>query len=214
MPVFKVVVLDCDGVILESVAAKTRAFSRVFERYGEEARQKIVDYHLTHGSVSRFAKFAWFYRQVLGREITNEENEELGSLFRQHCLEEVMNARVVEGAIQFISTRHKKIPLYVASGTPHEELIEIFMMRDLMRFFKGVYGSPPGKTEILADIVRRAGVLPKEALMVGDSSTDLEAAISVGTLFYGRGTVFSDSNWPWGKDLTGLDVYIEKQSNE
>ena len=82
-----------------------------------------------------------------------------------------------------------------------------------MRFFRGVYGSPPGKTEILAAIVHKTGVLPKEALMVGDSSTDLEAATSVGTFFYGRGVEFSNSKWPWAEDLTKLTEYIKKKNN-
>ena len=210
MPEVKIIVLDCDGVILETVAAKTRAFSTLFERYGEEAKRKMVDYHLAHGGISRFAKFAWFYREVLGRDITDDEKEELGCIFSRCCFDEIMNAPAVPGAIQFISSYYDRIPLYVASGTPYEELTEILKARNLTRFFKQVYGSPPGKTEILAGIVRRARVSPKEALMVGDSSTDLEAAESVGTLFYGRGSGFSNSEWPWGEDLTELDNYLQK----
>ena len=214
MPVFKLVVLDCDGVILESVAAKTRAFGKLFQSYGEEAKQKIVDYHLAHGGMSRFSKFTWFFREVLGRDITDQEKEELGSLFSRCCFDEVMNAPFVAGAIKFISSYHDKIPLYVASGTPHEELVEIFEARNLIHFFKGVYGSPPAKTEILANIVRSVGVLPSETLMIGDSNTDLEAATSVGTFFYGRGVEFSISKWPWAEDLTRLSEYIKNEKNE
>jgi len=210
MPKVKLIVLDCDGVILETASVKSRAFGRLFEKYGEEAKCKVVDYHLAHGGVSRFEKFAWFYREVLGKNITDKEKEELGRLFSQCCFEEVINASVVPGAIEFISSYHNKIPLYVASGTPYGELIEVLEAKNLIRFFKDVYGSPPGKTEILADIVHRAGVSPNEVLMVGDSSTDLEAAQSVGTLFYGRGSVFSNSRWPWGEDLTELNKYLEK----
>ena len=210
MSTLKLIVLDCDGVILESVAAKTRAFGQLFEKYGDEAKRRIIDYHLANGGISRFAKFSWFYREVLDRHVTDQEKEELGRIFTRCCFDEVMNAHIVPGAMEFISSYHNKLPLYVASGTPHGELVEILKARNLIRFFRGVYGSPPGKTEILADIVHRAGVLPKEALMVGDSVTDLEAAQSVGTLFYGRGNRFSNSEWPWGEDLTGLDQYLKK----
>ena len=214
MDKFKLIVLDCDGVILESVDAKTRAFGKLVEKHGQKAKQKMVDYHLAHGGVSRFSKFAWFYREVLGREITKQEKDELGRLFIQYCFDEVMNSRFVPGVMEFISSYHQKISLYVASGAPHEELTEIIKARNLMHFFKGVYGSPPTKTEILADIVKRERVLPSETLMIGDSNTDLEAATSVGTFFYGRGVEFSISKWPWAEDLTRLSEYIKNEKNE
>lgn len=210
MAKFKLIVLDCDGVILESVDAKTRAFGKLAEKHGEVAKQKMVEYHLLNGGVSRYLKFDWFYREVLGREITKQEEDECSRLFKKYCFNEVMNSSEVPGAMEFITSYNQKVSLYVASGTPHEELIEIFQARKLIDLFKGVYGSPPGKTEILADIVRREGVLPEETLMVGDSSSDLDAAESVGTFYYGRGSVFAESKWPWGEDLNGLIKYLEK----
>lgn len=54
------IVFDCDGVILDSVPTKTRAFARLAEPYGAEARDRFVMYHMTHGGVSRYRKFAWF----------------------------------------------------------------------------------------------------------------------------------------------------------
>ena len=39
----KCLVFDCDGVILDSVPVKTRAFARLAEPYGEEARAIIRD---------------------------------------------------------------------------------------------------------------------------------------------------------------------------
>lgn len=207
---FKLIVLDCDGVILESVSAKTKAFAKLVEGHGELAKQKMVEYHLSHGGVSRFLKFDWFYREILGREITKQEKDECNRLFIQYCFNEVMNASFVPGAMEFISSYCQQVPLYVISGAPHKELVEIFHARKLIDFFKGIYGSPPGKTEILIDIVRKEKVSPEETLMVGDSSTDLDAATSVGTFFYGRGSMFAESNWPWGEDLRGLSKYLEK----
>ena len=80
---------DCDGVLLDSVPVKTRAFARIAEPYGAEARDRFVMYHTVHGGVSRYKKFEWFYREVLGREITPEESAELGRRFAEYSLEEV-----------------------------------------------------------------------------------------------------------------------------
>ena len=44
--------------------------------------------------------------------------------------------------------------------------------------------------------------------MVGDASTDRNAAEEVGTLFYGTGPELRGGDFPWGPDLTGLDAWI------
>lgn len=204
----ELIVLDCDGVILESVDVKTRAFGRLFEEHGPRSVQRFVDYHLAHGGVSRFEKFAWYFREVLGREITEAQSRELGERFTRYCYEGVVAAPFVPGALEFLEVFHRVLPLCVASGTPHGELTEIFKARDLLRYFQTVRGTPPGKTGLLAGIVRDSGVAPEAVLMVGDSSTDQEAAEAVGTLFYGRGLEFEGSSWPWGADLTGLGAHV------
>ena len=82
-------VFDCDGVILDSVPVKTRAFARIAAPHGQEAQDRFVMYHTRHGGVSRYKKFQWFYNEVLGREISDEESERLGRLFAEYALDEV-----------------------------------------------------------------------------------------------------------------------------
>ena len=89
---------DCDGVLLDSVPVKTRAFARIAEPYGAEARDRFVMYHTVHGGVSRYKKFEWFYREVLGREITPEESAELGRKFAEYALDEVRRCPMIAGA--------------------------------------------------------------------------------------------------------------------
>lgn len=198
---FSLIVLDCDGVILESVAVKTEAFRSLVLEHGGDAAERLVAFHRTHGGVSRFEKFAWFYREVLGREITAIEEHELNERFTDLCLQGVLGAEFVPGIMEFLEEWHREKPLYVASGTPDYELKEIFVKRGLNRYFQGVHGTPPNKTALLRRIVEMAGVCANTVLMVGDSSTDLDAAIAVGTKFYGRGI---DSGRPG--DGTGDDL--------
>ena len=81
--------------------------------------------------------------------------------------------------------------------------------RNLTRFFKGVYGTPPGKTELLRRVIEQEGVAPNDTLMVGDSSTDLDAARSCGTRFFGIGAEFAATRWPFGRDCTALAQWID-----
>ncbi|GFM38127.1 HAD family hydrolase [Desulfovibrio psychrotolerans] len=203
MPV-SLIVFDCDGVILESVEAKTHAFGQVVAEFGPEAVARLITYHNANGGVSRYKKFEWFYAEVLDKSITEEQSQAMGRKFEELSFANVMSAPMVPGALEAIRSFHGRIPMYVASGAPHEELNVILKERGLSGYFEGIYGSPPGKTELLRLCIERAGVQAAETLMVGDSSTDLKAAEANGTLFYGRGKGFADSAWPWGEDLRPL----------
>ncbi len=209
MPI-SLVVFDCDGVILESVEAKTRAFGQVVAHHGPEAVVRMLNYHEAHGGVSRYKKFEWFYAEVLGKTITEEQSRAMGQQFEELAFANVMDSAMVPGAMEAIRFLHGRIPMYVASGAPHEELNTILEKRQLSGYFEGIFGSPPGKTELLRHCIELAGIPAAETLMIGDSSTDLKAAEENGTLFYGRGPSFKDSRHPWGEDLTALPDHISR----
>ncbi len=205
------IVFDCDGIILDSVDVKTQAFGRVADPFGKEARKALVDYHTLHGGVSRYEKFAWLVRREKGRDITPDESRRMGEAFVAYCLEAVANAPLVPGFLDVAERWFGRVPLYVASGTPHEELVQVLTDRNLAPKFAGIYGTPPAKAALLQTIVHRdAKVDPKATVMVGDSQTDMDAALIVGTKFYGRGGYFANSPWPWHEDLTKLNDYLEE----
>jgi HAD superfamily hydrolase (TIGR01549 family) len=206
---FSLLVFDCDGVILESVDVKTKAFKRIGDDFGPELSDRLVMYHQMHGGVSRFKKFAWLYQEALGRPTTPEEDEALNKRFTRYALDEVMRCPLVPGAQKVLDRWKGVVPMYVASGAPRDELEFILRERGLDGYFDGIRGYPPGKSALLQSIVQRAGTDPSQTVMVGDASTDMLAAEAVGTLFYGRGKFFAGSGYPWHDDLTRLNEYLE-----
>lgn len=201
-------VFDCDGVILDSVPVKTRAFARLAEPFGPEARDRFVMYHTVHGGVSRYKKFEWFFREVLGREISQEESARWGRLFAQYALDEVRRCPLIPGVSDVLETWKGRLPLYVCSGAPEEELRLVLRERRLDAYFVGIHGSPPAKAQVLERIIRDAGVEAENTLMVGDAVTDRHAAEHAGALFYGVGQELKGGPFPWGADLTGLNDWI------
>jgi phosphoglycolate phosphatase-like HAD superfamily hydrolase len=204
------IIFDCDGVLLESVEAKTRAFRRIGAEFSPEAAERLAEYHLLHGGVSRSEKFAWLFREILGRRILPEENESLCRRFADYCLEEVCASDFVPGALEVLDRWRGRLPLHVASGTPQGELVDVLTRRGLAGYFAGMSGYPPDKAGLLRNILDGSGLPPGEALMVGDSLTDQQAAEMAGTLFYGRGSAFRASGWPWHPDLRRLNAYLER----
>ena len=87
--------------------------------------------------------------------------------------------------------------------------------RNLDQYFVSIHGSPPAKAKLLGQIVAALPLAPEDVLMVGDAPTDHEAAQEVGTLFYGVGPDIkpaSESLYPWGPDLTGLNDWIKARA--
>ncbi len=211
----KCLVFDCDGVILDSVPVKTRAFARLAEPYGTEARDRMIMFHRMHGGVSRYRKFAWFFEEVLGRKISEEESAEWGRLFAGYALDEVKRCPMVEGIQEVLDTWKGRMPMCVCSGTPTAELVQVLELRGLAHYFDRILGSPPAKAEVLAGIVREFRQDPADVLMVGDASTDRDAAEEVGTLFYGCGPdLRTDGLFPWGMTLTGLNQWIADHAHD
>ena len=204
------IVFDCDGVILESMDIKTQAFLRIGETISEEAADGLVAYHRANGGVSRYKKFEWLYTTYKNQAITDEEKEALNEQFKKIAMEEVARCSLVPGVQSVLDHWHGRLPMYVASGAPEEELRMIIRNRGLSKYFAGVHGSPTVKTHLLRMIVQHAGVKPCNAVMIGDSRTDQYAAAAVGTRFYGRGEYFKYSGHPWHKDLTQLNEYLEE----
>ena len=95
-------------------------------------------------------------------------------------------------------------------GAPQEELQSVLEQRGLARYFTGICGTPPAKAELLKGIVRKERIDPADAVMVGDATTDSDAAEAAETLFYGRGPFFENTAYPHGSDLTGLNRWLEE----
>lgn len=182
----KAVVFDFDGVILESAEIKTRAFRKLFATERPDRVSAIVDYHVRNMGVSRFVKFRHIFQNILGRPLPNETEAELGRKFSEIVLQEVLEAPFVPGAREFLDENCGKYDLFVASGTPTEELRHIAEKRGIAGRFKRIYGTPATKTDILRAILTDSGWNPGEVVFVGDAETDLNAAHDTGVVFVAR----------------------------
>jgi phosphoglycolate phosphatase-like HAD superfamily hydrolase len=215
MPRFDAIVFDFDGVLVDSVDVKTRAFAALYEPYGAEVVGKVVAWHLEHGGVSRHEKFRHFHRVFLDRPLPEEEAFGLAERFSALVEDAVVAADWIAGAREFVEDFHRHLPLYVASGTPEEELWRIVDRRGMSGYFAGVAGSPRKKGEILRDFIHRAGMQPGRVLMVGDAMTDYLGASETGTAFLGVAQD-NDNPFPPGvpirPDLAELAAFLDASS--
>lgn len=183
---YQAIFFDFDGVILDSVDVKTRAFACMFRQYGPEIEKAVVDYHLANGGVSRYEKFKYYYKNLLQKNIDSEELQSLGEKFSEMVIEKVINSEFIPGALETLQAlRKQKTPCFIASGTPDEEIKSIVRHKGLGPYFKEVHGSPQKKEHIIIDISKRHGLKISKCLFVGDAITDYNAAYKCGTNFLG-----------------------------
>ena len=210
----KAIIFDFDGVLVESVDVKTRAFARIFEDEGVEVVKKVIDFHLMNGGLSRIRKFRYYYEEILKCSLSEDKLSELCNTFSQLVIDEVINSPYVNGAKEFLEKYHCDIDLYVASGTPEGELREIVRCREMDVYFKDIYGSPRQKGEIANSILQENGYNSSEVIFIGDSITDLNGAQDAGIGFIGR--VADSGNDPFAgmgvkaiKDLNDLEGIMQ-----
>lgn len=195
----KIIIFDFDGVLVDSVDIKTRAFANLFEDKSPEIVKAVVEHHLAHGSMSRFDKIRHYYKEFLKQPLTDEMLNSLCNRFAEIVFEEVIRAPYVEGAKEFLDNYSKLYECYVISGTPESELREIIIRRNMNDYFCGVYGAPRKKVEIIKEILDTTDCNPQEVVFIGDDLPDYEAVKMNGVKFIG---VVSDEN----NAMNSLDI--------
>ena len=183
---WEAVFFDFDGVILDSVDVKTKAFAKMFREYGPEVEKKVVEYHLANGGGSRFDKFRYYYEEILNKPVNEEIIKTLSAQFSDQVVDGILASPFMPGAKESLeSLKEKDIPCYIVSATPYEEINLIVEKKELKGYFKEVYGSPRKKWEICQEIINRKNYKSQNCLFVGDAMSDYEAACKNGICFLG-----------------------------
>jgi phosphoglycolate phosphatase-like HAD superfamily hydrolase len=201
---------DFDGVILESVDIKTQAFMALYAAFPERL-PAIREYHLSNAGISRYVKFEYIQKKILGLPYTDRDREWQSAEFARLTYEQILRCPEVPGAAGLLQGLAGRILRIVVSGTPQDELRKIVADRGMAGWFDEVWGTPRTKPEILRDVLARHALSPSSVLMVGDGMSDYKAACEVGTRFLARET---ESNFDGlvvekVRDLVELGEWLE-----
>jgi phosphoglycolate phosphatase-like HAD superfamily hydrolase len=181
----QVIVLDFDGVIVESNNIKHHAFSELFSTFPEHY-DEIMLYHFAHNAVNRHDKFRYIMENILKTEYDRNIAEKWAQKFSKLTRDKIINCPYVEGAMEFVEFFSGDYPIYLASATPLDELRRILKKKGILHYFKEVYGAPTKKIEIFTNIIKNEGVSPEDVLYIGDSYEDYETAHYIGCVFIAR----------------------------
>ncbi|WP_020654764.1 HAD family hydrolase [Massilia niastensis] len=186
-------VFDCDGVLLDSNRIKTEGFRAVAGRFGAEAAEALVQYHVQHGGISRYRKFEHLLANILHLPAGAEEVQALADAYGEYVEENLLTCAVAPGLPELRKATAGSRWM-VVSGGDQAQLRRVLTNRGLAELFDaGIYGSPTTKDDILQRELD-AGNLERPALFLGDSRYDHQAAHGAGLdfVFLHQWTEFAD----------------------
>ncbi len=178
--VLKAVLFDLDGTLIDSkkdIAAAANAARRHFGMCPLDLDTLVgyIGWGVEH-----------LNRKALGTEdpaILAEGLKVLGAHYREHCVDQTL---VFPGTRELLEALTKRgLKLGLVSNKPHELTLITLQKLGLFHYFSAILGGDstqnkkPNPDPLLA-VLREMGVSPEEAVMVGDSSVDLEAARAAG----------------------------------
>ena len=180
----KSILLDFDGVLVESLDVKKDAFLELFSSYSDDIKSQIVEYHLAHGGVSRYEKFDYFYKYIFKKPITDQIRLELSDRFSKIVKEKMKVVKSVEFTEDFLEIFYEKFKLFVISANPELELRDLIEERGWKKYFKKICGSPMSKVDHIRSIFDTYNLDASESIFVGDSLVDYESAKVCNIPFY------------------------------
>ena len=166
---------DFDGVIKDSVEVKSNAFEQLFELFGSDVAKKVRSHHEANGGMSRFDKLPIYLEwsgQPPSQALIDEYSERFSRLVKQNVIE----SEWVPGVIDFIQHNSKKLTFFLVTATPQTEIEEILDVLQIQQHFRKVIGAPTSKGDAICMLLSEYSITPDQAVMIGDSSSDYEAA--------------------------------------
>ncbi len=173
---FKVLFWDFDGVIKDSVYAKTEAFVDLFKDSSPEVKNKIKLHHEANGGMSRFEKIPLYMEWSDYQDINVSTINEHADRYSKIVFNKVVNSKWVEGVLEYIMKYKKNQKMYLITATPQIEIENILKYLQISDLFIQVFGHPSSKVKVIQDILLGTKIKEDKSCMIGDSLTDLNAA--------------------------------------
>jgi HAD superfamily hydrolase (TIGR01549 family) len=205
------IIFDFDGVLAESNEIRFNGFRKLFKNYPQVDVERLVSYAKANGGVSRYRKIEYFFDVIRQEPISSESIVHWASQFSKLVSQDIVEARPVEGSLEFLRNYFNRVDFAIVSGSDQKELRKVCEDRGIDHFFKMILGSPTEKKDNIATLLSCLNWKHNEALYVGDSYNDLEAAKANNLTFIGRCSGLTD--WRsydirFISDLSSLDKII------
>lgn len=186
LKLYKTILWDFDGVIMDSMAVRDKGFETVLQSYPVDQVVLLMEYHRKNGGLSRYNKFRYFFEEIRKESITDSEIAILAEEFSVVMLENLLDPNLlITDSLSFIKENYLKYEMHIVSGSDGNELRHICKHLGLSKFFISIHGSPTPKKLLVRQLLGSKVYSLKETCLIGDSTNDLEAAEANDISFFG-----------------------------
>jgi len=195
----RALIFDFDGVILESSNMREDALIHTFRENGVDKQEEIIEVHRVNQGIQRRERIRIIYETLEGSSPSEALLSVIEKGFGNYSARALLECPAVFG-IEIFLKHFSDVPLFIASVAPEEEISIALENRRLSRFFKGIYGAPQKKTEIISNIIYKEGLNSDDVLFIGDRLSDFRAAEAAKVSFIGRVKLGEKNPFPRGID--------------
>lgn len=195
MEKIKSVVFDFDDTIVLSEQMKQNVFYEISTNY----KQRGIEYYNNHISKrpTREQYFKGLSQYIIEHSLVdNESSIYLYTLLLEKFSQKVSNNLKNSGELPnvrlFIEYLFNKgYKLYISSKSNEKDIIETLKHKNLLKYFKGIYGLPNPKMDHFQHIQKLENINGDEICFIGDSASDYMTSYEVDCEFIG---ILTDRN--------------------
>ncbi len=176
--VIKAVIFDVDGVLVDSKKANVALFQTLLKRagYPPATEEEIL---------SHFHLPLWQSLEKLTKSNDQDEIKRIWEMARDPTTRNPELFDFPEQLEDVLEQLHKKYKLAIVTSRIKAGMDDIFSTKEIKHLFDVVvvfedYKNPKPHPEPLLLAVKRLGISVEEAIYIGDSKTDVEAAMAAG----------------------------------
>lgn len=175
---FEALFWDFDGVLMSSNEIRDKGFVKVLASYPESEVEKLLKFHRENGGLSRYVKFRYFFEEIRGEQISEEQIQHWADRF-SNIMHNMLNDPdlLINETLEFVKQYSAKVPMFIVSGSDQSELRNVCETHGIDRFFKRIHGSPTPKKQWVKTILKEEKLNPERCILIGDSVNDWEAAL-------------------------------------
>ena len=178
---FKALIFDMDGVIVDSEPIFVEIEKRIMKKYGVEITDEVLDRYVGISTPTMWEDLIKLYSLECGLEELLEVHEAL----KEEVFSEV-EMIAIDGVRELLAElKNQNIPAAIASSSPVGFIGEVLQKLDIKSYFTAVVsGEEIEKGKPHPDIFLKAaellGVRPEECVVIEDSMHGVRAAIAAG----------------------------------
>jgi len=186
LTIYKNIIWDFDGVIIDSQAIKDYGFTTIFEGHPPGKIDAFLAFHHANGGMTRFVKIRYFFEQLLQQPITEEEVQLLARRFSEITTQLLIKPELlIADSLDFIRQYHTQYRMHIVSASEEQELRLVARTQGIDQYFVSIQGSPTVKKENVQKVLAANQYVLADTCLVGDAINDYEAATLNGIDFYG-----------------------------